>query len=63
MPASEVMGKFRSGKLHSGSKTGRVVKNPKQAKAILLSEARAEGHSIPKKGESKKARRKRSGKR
>lgn len=59
MPASEVMKKFRSGKLHSGSKTGRVVKNPQQAKAILLSEARSEGHDIPKKGEKKRAGRKR----
>ena len=48
------MGKYRAGKLHSGSKHGKVVKNPKQAKAILLSELRSEG-KIP---ERKKAKRK-----
>lgn len=47
MPASEVMKEFRKGKLHSGSKHGPVVTNPKQAKAILLSEARSEGYDIP----------------
>lgn len=47
MPASEVMKKFRKGKLHSGSKKGPVVKNPAQAKAIQISEAREEGHHIP----------------
>lgn len=62
MPASQVMKKFKSGKLHSGSKKGPVVTNPKQAKAILLSEARDEGHDIPKAPKLKhgaKARRKR----
>lgn len=49
MPAKNVMPKFRAGKLHAGSKHGPKVTNPKQAKAILLSEARAEGHKIPKK--------------
>lgn len=49
MPASQVMKKFKSGKLHSGSKKGPVVKNPAQAKAIQISEARDEGHHIPKK--------------
>jgi hypothetical protein len=34
-----VMGEYKSGKLHSGSKKGPVVKNPKQAIAIALSEA------------------------
>jgi len=48
MPAKNVMKKFRAGKLRSGSKSGPVVTNPKQAKAILLSEARSEGHDIPK---------------
>lgn len=43
MPAKEVMPEYRSGKLHSGSKKGPIVKNPKQAKAILLSELRKEG--------------------
>lgn len=50
MPASLVMKKFRKGKLRSGSKRGPRVTNPKQAKAILLSEARSEGYKIPKKG-------------
>jgi hypothetical protein len=34
------MKEYKSGKLHSGSKKGPVVKNPKQAVAIALSEAR-----------------------
>lgn len=37
----KVMGEFKSGELHSGSKTGPVVKSPKQAIAIALSEARS----------------------
>lgn len=36
----KVMKEFRAGKLHSGSKKGPTVKNPKQAIAIALSEAR-----------------------
>jgi hypothetical protein len=36
----KVMKEFKSGKLHSGSKKGPKVKNPKQAIAIALSEAR-----------------------
>lgn len=47
MPASKVMKEFKSGTLHSGSKKGPVVTNPKQARAILISEARKEGHNIP----------------
>jgi hypothetical protein len=35
----KVMGEYKSGKLHSGG-TGKVVKNPKQAIAIALSEAK-----------------------
>lgn len=35
----KVMREFKSGKLHSGSKNGPVVKNPKQAIAIALSES------------------------
>lgn len=31
--------KFKAGKLHSGSKSGPLVSNPKQALAISLSEA------------------------
>jgi ribosomal protein L21E len=36
---SKVMREFKAGELHSG-KGGKVVKNPKQAVAIALSEAR-----------------------
>jgi hypothetical protein len=36
---STVMKKFKKGKLHSG-KSGKIVKNPKQAIAIALSEAK-----------------------
>ena len=35
----KVMGEYKAGKLHSG-KGGPVVKNPKQAVAIALSEAK-----------------------
>jgi hypothetical protein len=42
MPSSEVMGKFKRGQLRSGSKTGKPVKNRKQAVAIMLSEKRVE---------------------
>ena len=35
----KVMGEFKAGTLHSG-KGGKVVKNPKQAIAIALSEAK-----------------------
>ena len=34
---TKVMHEFKTGKLHSGSKEGPVVKNPKQAVAIALS--------------------------
>ena len=43
----KVMGEFKRGTLHSGSKTGPKVTNPKQAKAIAMSEA---GKSKGKKG-------------
>lgn len=39
----KVMGEFKKGELHSGSKSGPVVTNRKQATAIALSEARAAG--------------------
>jgi hypothetical protein len=42
MPASEVFQKWKSGKLHSGSKAGPVVKNQKQAIAIYESEKQNE---------------------
>ena len=35
----KVMGEYKAGKLHSGG-TGKVVKNPKQAIAIAMSEAK-----------------------
>lgn len=35
----KVMGEFKAGELHSGSKTGSVVKSRKQAVAIAMSEA------------------------
>ena len=41
----KVMHEFKNGKLHSGG-TGKVVKNPQQAIAIALSEAKIK----PKKG-------------
>ena len=35
----KVMSEYKAGKLHSGG-TGKVVKNPKQAVAIAMSEAK-----------------------
>lgn len=45
----KVMHEFKSGKLHSGSKKGPEVTNPKQAIAIALSEARKKGIKVSKK--------------
>lgn len=45
----KVMKEFKEHKLHSGSKKGPEVSNPKQAIAIALSEARKTGAKIPKK--------------
>jgi hypothetical protein len=45
----KVMHEYKEGKLHSGSKKGPEVTNPKQAVAIALSEARKSGAKIPKK--------------
>ena len=38
-----VMREFQDKKLHSGSKKGKIVKNPRQAVAIALSEAKRMG--------------------
>lgn len=46
----KVMHEMKEGKLHSGSKKGPLVTNPKQGIAIALSEARKSGAHIPKKG-------------
>ena len=54
MPSSKVMDKWKQGKLHSGSKKGPVVKNQKQAIAIMLSEKRAEDKHGGKYPEGKK---------
>jgi len=42
MPSSKVLREFKSGSLHSGSKSGPIVKDRKQAVAIFLSERRDE---------------------
>ena len=42
MPSKQVMHKFKTGQLHSGSKKGPKVKSRKQAIAIMLSEKRKE---------------------
>ncbi|MBZ5586489.1 MAG: DUF6496 domain-containing protein [Acidobacteriia bacterium] len=46
----KVMGEFKRGQLRSGGKA--KVKNPKQAIAIGLSEARRAGANVPAKGKS-----------
>ena len=46
----KVMHEMKEGKLHSGSKKGPIVTNPKQGIAIAISEARKSGANIPKKG-------------
>lgn len=38
MPFEKVMSKFKHGKLHSGSKTGKKVTDKSQALAIMMSE-------------------------
>ena len=45
----KVMGEYKEGKLHSGSKSGPVVTNKKQAVAIALSEQRAKDAAKKKK--------------
>ena len=42
MPASKVFEKWKSGKLHSGSKNGPVVKSRAQATAIYMHEKQNE---------------------
>ena len=42
MPSSEVFSKYGRGELHSGSKSGPVVKDRNQAIAIKMSEERNE---------------------
>jgi hypothetical protein len=56
-----VMKKRKAGTLKSG-RSGRKVKSRKQAIAIGLSEARAEGKKVPKKASKKKAAKKRKSK-
>ena len=46
----KVMGEFKAGTLHSGSKRGPEVTNPKQAIAIGLSEARKASYPVKKAG-------------
>ncbi len=43
------MHEFKEGELHSGSKKGPMVNDPKQAIAIGISEARKRGMKVPKK--------------
>ena len=54
----KAMHEYKKGKLKSG-RSGRKVKNPKQAIAIGLSEARRQGAKVPKKSKTS-ARRRRS---
>lgn len=53
------MHKWGKGALHSGSKTGPVVKSQKQAIAIAISSARRKGYKVPG-GKRRKKKRKRS---
>lgn len=43
----KVMHEFGAGELHSGSKSGPMVKDRKQAIAIGMSEARKKGMKVP----------------
>ena len=45
MPWQEVMHKWGAGNLHSGGKSGPVVKSQKQAVAIMMSEKRKGTHA------------------
>jgi len=42
----KTMHEFKTGTLHSGSKTGPLVTNPKQAVAIALNQARRAGEKV-----------------
>ena len=42
-----VLSEFKRGALHSGSSSGKVVTNPKQAIAIALSEQRQQAGEAP----------------
>lgn len=44
---AKVMREGFRGQLHSGSKKGPLVTNPKQMKAIALSESRKRGMKVP----------------
>lgn len=48
------MDEFKEGKLHSGSKKGPLVTNPKQAIAIGLSQARKAGEKVSPKKKKKR---------
>lgn len=50
---SKVMREYSKGQLHSSSKKGPVVTNPKQAQAIAISEARRKGLKVPKRKKKK----------
>ncbi len=50
----KVMQEYKHGGLHSGSKQGPQVKNPKHAIAIALSEARQSGAKVAPKNTSAK---------
>lgn len=56
MPWNEVPGKFKKGKLHSGSKKGPIVKSKDQMLAIMMSEKKeaegGKGEYAPKKKKS-----------
>lgn len=68
VPSSEIMDRFKHGKLHSGKKVKgkkrKIVHNKKQAKAILLSYLRREGKIGPRKnGKRKNGKKRVAGKR
>jgi len=50
----EAMHEYKHGKLKSGGKSKKTVKNPKQAIAIGLSKARKKGAKVPAKSKSGK---------